>query len=995
MQDLTSGVQAFDIFELISKNQFPDNPKSKQEILDKIVLSPTIFFEQKTLDPKYGYLNPLEYAILHGNIEFIDLFLTHKDSLNFELLNKELLENLYDDNLEKFLNIILSLSRHSKLFHDYLVEKILNNSQILDYKLRGGLPFINILLRENFSDEQLISIMQKYPESFVKTDCARGFVFDLVREKKDNLLEYVLQNYEFDQEGNACVAEGSSQKLKLINLLKLKNSFGLSFFKLACVESNLKIINLAVENLDSEQFFELVKPKTDEKFKTFLHQVFDQGNIGIIEAIFDKLNSEQLFELLKTKSSKDDGEKSLLHLFIKKNERHLIKYLSEKLDSIQLFELLKLQTCKTQGNLNSFHVLFYLGNCDLLKDICQNLNSEQLLILLSNKCSESYFRYTPIHFAFKNNHKGLFEVLCENLSREQLLKLLNEKSSLFAQNKTPLQLLFEDDEGEIGSIVLAKLYSDIVIEENSIKDADSKDLDLETIVILSKYSPEVKAYLAKKINEDPEILNFKDARGYRLLLCLIDAGFDDEFLKSIIQKYPEEILKCDEATSLNFLVYCIEKNKTSLLECIVSDHPDILFKPNRLYNKSHSINDAIYSDISIEPVIKYCHVKNLELISEHSGNDSLFNSLFAGLTTNKIDDESSTNNFNLIYKIFFGVSQDLSKEQIENFKLFIPYYFFIQLAIGNYSVASSEIYTGKIFQKILYQTTDIDEDYVQKFQEFFWELNQEKNGLRIKIGNTTYLIYNAQLSDHAMFYIFLINEDNKIFAVEYHNDHVDVDERYVDEENKIIHGVTRFELSEPVEYDAEKIEDFLKTTAYKAYDSVIDKDIFSKLVFNGQKLSDCRREHFLPIKDSKRGNCTYKNFKLLSKYLFNLKYPELAYSVVITQDSQSHCELTDDQSEKQKLTQISQLEHQVDNFKLLKHEMIITALKKLAEICKKFEEKADDPLLGYLIKISRNLFKEVELKTEEKIARKTPIASLKASLYRAVKIHDIAKSIQV
>lgn len=183
MQDLTSEVQAFDIFELIYKNQFPDNSKSKQELLDKIVLSPTIFFEQKILDPKYGYLNPLEYAILHSNIEFIDLFLTQKDSLNFELLNKDLLENLFNDNLEKFLNIILSLSRHSKLFHDYLVEKILNNSQVLDYKRRGGFPFINILLRENFSDEQLISIIQKYPERFVKADFIGKFVFNLLKRK--------------------------------------------------------------------------------------------------------------------------------------------------------------------------------------------------------------------------------------------------------------------------------------------------------------------------------------------------------------------------------------------------------------------------------------------------------------------------------------------------------------------------------------------------------------------------------------------------------------------------------------------------------------------------------------------------------------------------------------------------------------------------------------------------------------------------------------------
>ena len=234
------------------------------------------------------------------------------------------------------------------------------------------------------------------------------------------------------------------------------------------------------------------------------------------------------------------------------------------------------------------------------------------------------------------------------------------------------------------------------------------------------------------------------------------------------------------------------------------------------------------------------------------------------------DDNPSKKNKNLLQDIFeLQFRRKLEDDVIENLVNFVRNMHLLKLIYED----SGQVLKENNLKKILCSTIiseDVEEDdlikklasiYQKICQEeideiIFFNKNDEKNSLHI---------FNSDMKDHSSYFIFHVNEKNKLTAISYCDGNEVYDERKI-ESTEYIYGATTYILKVQEDFSRDKMKEFIKRN-FK------EKD-FDNLCEKISEINCLETIYSIPTKAQIKENCTFKSVNVLVRFLLEYQYQE-------------------------------------------------------------------------------------------------------------------------
>ena len=160
------------------------------------------------------------------------------------------------------------------------------------------------------------------------------------------------------------------------------------------------------------------------------------------------------------------------------------------------------------------------------------------------------------------------------------------------------------------------------------------------------------------------------------------------------------------------------------------------------------------------------------------------------------------------------------------------------------------------------------------YKEIFLSVDNQRE-IKDKDANNMF-IYSSNLKNHQSYFIFHVNDDNKLESISYCDGNEVAESRKIQGSSTHIHGITTFKLENLVEYSSDFAEEFIaNNTKSKSitdfYKTVKNKEI----AINGAKIDYTKTQYSIPTKTQERGNCVFKSTALLARFLLQKKDPEM------------------------------------------------------------------------------------------------------------------------
>lgn len=160
------------------------------------------------------------------------------------------------------------------------------------------------------------------------------------------------------------------------------------------------------------------------------------------------------------------------------------------------------------------------------------------------------------------------------------------------------------------------------------------------------------------------------------------------------------------------------------------------------------------------------------------------------------------------------------------------------------------------------------------YKEIFLSVDNQRE-IKDKDTNNMF-IYSSNLKNHQSYFIFHVNDDNKLESISYCDGNEVAESRKIQGSSTHIHGITTFKLENPVEYSSDFAKEFIaNNTKSKAITDFYETVKNNKIAINGAKIDYTKTQYSIPTKTQKRGNCVFKSTALLARFLLQKKDPKM------------------------------------------------------------------------------------------------------------------------
>ncbi len=364
----------------------------------------------------------------------------------------------------------------------------------------------------------------------------------------------------------------------------------------------------------------------------------------------------------------------------------------------------------------------------------------------------------------------------------------------------------------------------------------------------------------------------------------------------------------------------------------------------------------------------------------------------------------------LIFKTKFDLTEDSFDQNFETLIDFYSKKVHLELGysdmeeVGMHNLTFLKLYKEKILE--IAQTLQ-EEDIRESKQDIensrlFLDLALQAvdfatRSISFESGDQKINIYNLRLSDHASYFIFYSDKETKKLTHIALCDNWEIFESDKwKESSEYVGGIRKFKVEAEIEATEEFFKNFIKSNSKKKAMDEFHKNIREKGLVDHENnviisVEDLKKPE-LSIKTRKRsrGNCNYKSFKILCRYVANYLDDRFVFSQengehdLLSVPKDERLEMLDKESlskedEKSISAESSSNEKQIINgdmiFKKFKKYLTINAIKSLIKFHDKVEQKLKDPEIDeshkkfneYLKSEIETLFDKARKKAEKKI----------------------------
>jgi len=205
-------------------------------------------------------------------------------------------------------------------------------------------------------------------------------------------------------------------------------------------------------------------------------------------------------------------------------------------------------------------------------------------------------------------------------------------------------------------------------------------------------------------------------------------------------------------------------------------------------------------------------------------------------------------NFSLLKNLYYKKAQDL-KDRLDVKKILAP-------SIPDFTSGQSDLYR----------------DFTEIYQEITTNNNPEITHIKDGKVNSMH-VYDSRLTDHISYFIFHVNDENKLTAISYCDGNRIDDTRKIEGSENHINGVTTYQLKTPQAFSKNFAEELVKNISNKSADD-FDKKIANNTAFPEGLIDYSKTTFSIPTKKQLRGNCTLKSPNILARFLLEQKSGE-------------------------------------------------------------------------------------------------------------------------
>ena len=368
-----------------------------------------------------------------------------------------------------------------------------------------------------------------------------------------------------------------------------------------------------------------------------------------------------------------------------------------------------------------------------------------------------------------------------------------------------------------------------------------------------------------------------------------------EALKIIIETYPEDLSQAYDHR-LTPIFFAIENNKFEAVKVIIEACPEIL--EQKLEDDLTPIFFAIeYNNLPVLKIIIESDPKTLEQIYEGNLTPIFWTIYEANIEAIKTiietypnileqEDENknvpiikivelydynpSKKNKNLLQDIFeLQFKRKLNDDAIENLVNFVRNFQLLKLIYEDSGQVLKENSLKKILGSVIIFDHDEEDNLTTKLISIYQKICQEeideiiffnKNGEKNSLH-----IFNSDMKDHSSYFIFHVNEKNKLTAISYCDGNEVYDERAI-ESTHYIYGATTYILKAQEDFSRDEKKKYIKKNFQeKDFDNLCEKIC---------KIDCLETIYSIPTKAQIKENCTFKSINILARFLLEYQRQE-------------------------------------------------------------------------------------------------------------------------
>ena len=760
----------------------------------------------------------------NSNLDLVDLLLSKdQDLCKINFFNESILRNMienFDGN--RSVDII---SKHISKFASIKDDKDSDNNNLIASFLIGENN------QESFGNDSYISCVTK----LIKILVENGVSVDDINSDGKTPLDLC-----FEPELFKTLAQYASPKIlekKLRHIIEeeeIESPSVISVFKFLLIEKEVKIDlnHIFTNDINISFFYDIVKEHGNEEQKKFCHKIDECKKT--IESFLSPASIE---------------EEDLKHLDF------VINFIPNELLKPQVLEKIITRYPKfleTQNN-KGLNLVSYAINQRKWDDLESIIIANPQTLDLKNKAVLNLV-FNLIHFNKLDLLKTIIEINPEILKQNDgngvtpvFYAILNEKlDALKIIIKTNPEIL-KQNLGNGFTLVFYAIYNE-------------KLNALKTII---------------EIN--PEILKQNVGNGVTPVFYAI---LNDKLyaLKTIIKTNPE-ILKQNVGNGFTPVFYAIYNDKLDALKAIIKTNPEILKQ-----NVRNGFTPVFYAIRNGKLNVLKTIIETNEGVldqQDQQGNNPILYSL--GQYYNEPSDLNK-NTLKLIFQKQFG--RDLQDEEIKNLSEFVGNYKFLKLFYDKLGQPMHDKEFKSRTSSILPSEEELESELSKKLLKIYQIIAEAKEKPSIiechdANGDKTELhIYKSQLNEHASYFIFHVNAQNKLTKISYCDGHEVFLERRISRQiganqSTYINGATTFELKESLDFSPQFAEDFVNKNSKGKTTTEFCLQHFSRAKLESKEIFGCKflgMTHSTPTKMQIRGNCPLKSFYVVSRHSLEIQH---------------------------------------------------------------------------------------------------------------------------
>jgi hypothetical protein len=361
---------------------------------------------------------------------------------------------------------------------------------------------------------------------------------------------------------------------------------------------------------------------------------------------------------------------------------------------------------------------------------------------------------------------------------------------------------------------------------------------------------EKKEIIKAMIRIDREILTIKNQNG---LMPFFYAIYSDKknVVKAMIEDCPEVL---NQRSKFNYtpIFYAIELDKKKAIKAMIEANPEVLKQQDK-----HGSSPFFYA-------IKF----NKSEIKQEIVSSGCFSCFRRG-------NDQPNMALNLIARAEIGRDlNDIEKENLEefasNFSLLKNFYYKKAQALKDRGDIK------KILASSIPEVTSEQSDLYRDFTEIYQEITSKNipKITHVKDGKLNSMhVFNSGLDDHISYFIFHVDDENKLTAISYCDGNRIDDVRKIEGSENHINGVTTYQLQTPQTFSKNFAEELVKNISKKSADDFYKK-IANNTAFPKGLIDYSKTTFSIPTKKQLRGNCTLKSPNILARFLLEQKSGE-------------------------------------------------------------------------------------------------------------------------